>query len=321
MSQTFLTNGKLIEAVKRWKLFGAADRLLIGVSGGVDSISLLRLLLTFPKPLRPKIAVAHFHHRLRKESDREARFVKKLCREWNVPFYFGKAPAWKKGKSNLEARARELRYDFFKKTAGRLKIKKILTAHHADDQAETFLIRWLQGAGLKGLGGIPLSRKEGKFSIIRPLLFHSRKEIEAYARFHRLPFHEDSTNQEPVFLRNRIRKLLKNLQKENPRLGEKTALNAVFLQADQAFLESTVEDLLKKKISLDFFRKLPDSLRFRLLQRLAQKSFPAGCFLPVETVLKLDSLVSEKGDKRYDLPGGIGFIKDKNRFKFFRKGR
>src|SRR3989338_2622016 len=111
---------KFRETIRRWRLFDGSEPLLVAVSGGVDSVVLLHLILHLSPDLKPQVQVAHFNHRLRgKQSDAEERFVKDLFRRWEVPCHTGRAPAWKV-KSNLEARAREIRYRFLEKTARRL---------------------------------------------------------------------------------------------------------------------------------------------------------------------------------------------------------
>jgi tRNA(Ile)-lysidine synthase len=318
-----------LETVGRWKLFDSGDRLLAAVSGGIDSMALLHLTLHLPERIRPRVVVAHYNHRLRgKESDQDARFVEALCREWNVPFCSEEAPPWKE-KSNLQARARELRYAFLKKTALESGIRKIVTAHQADDQAETFLIRWIQGAGLKGLAGIPFQRREGDFSFIRPLLLISREEIAEYARRREIPFREDSSNRREAYLRNRIRKLIESLKKENPNILGRAAANSLFLQADEALLGSLAEGVFQKSVekegerltgSIRDYQNLPEALRFRLLQRMVQEL--VGGTFPSDAILKMDELLRNEAPlSRYDLPGGIGFTKDYVRFELAKKHR
>jgi tRNA(Ile)-lysidine synthase TilS/MesJ len=243
----------------------------------------------------------------------------------------GHAPVWK-NRRNLESRARTLRYRFLEKAAQKRKIQKILTAHHADDQAETFLMRWVQGAGLRGLGGMSLSKPladDQTIQLVRPLLLISRAEIEAYAKGQGIEFREDETNSSALFLRTRLRRLMKSFREENPNLQNLTALNALTLQADEAYLEKVSCEIWKQKgayrkrkvfFPLKDFRGFPDSLRYRLLQTMARRLLGEVYALPLETVLKLDDiLVGKSGPARYDLPSGLGFFKGKDRFEMFKK--
>lgn len=333
MSRNISVKEKFRETVRRWRLFDSSEGLLVAVSGGIDSVVLLHLLRGLSPSARPKIRVAHFNHRLRgKASDGDERFVKGLCRAWGIPCDTGRSRPWR-SRENLEARARESRYDFLRKTAGRRKIRKIATAHQADDQAETFLIRWLQGAGLRGLAGISLKRPvDGKSlstEIIRPLLLISRREIADYAKANRLRHCDDPTNVSDDFLRSRVRKLTASLKRENPNLMTRNAVNAIFLRADEAYLESLVDEIFqrgaeRKSNRLEFrlsrYSILPAAARFRLLQRMAQGLMGRGHALPAEAVLKLDELLMDSDPrKRYDLPSALGFRKERGRFQFFRK--
>jgi len=225
-----------------------------------------------------------------------------------------------------------MRYRFLEKKAVAFRIHKILTAHHADDQAETFLMRWLQGAGLRGLGGMAFERKlrpESDIVLVRPLLLMTRKEIEAYARFHRLRYREDATNNSDFFLRSRIRKLFRRLKKENPNLEGRTAFNALALQADETYLSKAVDEVWKKHgkflkkgaaFALLSYKALEDAIRYRILQKMARVLLGEAYALPFETVLKLDEMLRVPGHpKSFDLPSTMGLWKGKDAFKIFKK--
>lgn len=307
MSGLHTVTKKFRETVKQWDLWRKGDLLGITVSGGIDSMVLLDLVRRIKASDRPQPTVFHFNHKLRgQESDHDALFVKKVCRDWKIPFVLGEASAWKE-KNNLQERAREMRYRFFREEAGRRGIQKIATAHQADDQAETFLIRWIQGAGLKGLAGIPIIRDP----FVRPLLFITRDEIVDYARKFEVPYREDSSNRENKYLRNKVRKILSELRELNPNLAVRSAVNSVLLRADQEYLEGLKID----GVNVGAFIKLPPSLRYRLLQRMYEEV--AGLPLSGEFVLKIDLLVRDSKPKRkYDLPHGVTFEKDYVRFRF-----
>lgn len=170
----------------------------VALSGGLDSVVLLDLLLTLRKRWRWTISAAHFDHRMRQDSGEDAAWVSRLCGERGVPCRLGKAeraPA-------SEAEARELRYAFLQAARDELGAQLLTTAHQADDQAETVLFRMLRGSGLSGLAGIPECREPG---IVRPLLPYWRCEIEDHAARRRLDHVRDPSNLDPGFARNRIR--------------------------------------------------------------------------------------------------------------------
>lgn len=205
--------------MRRAQLFRAGERVGVAVSGGADSV----LLLDFMKQLAGKmglsIAAIHFNHHLRgAESDADERFVRERARDYGVEFIRGGADVAKVAREkhcNLEATARDLRYRFFFSLVNQRKLDKVATAHTADDQAETVLLRLLRGTGTRGLGGIYPVLEGG---VTRPLLNLTRAEIKAELGRRGLAFRVDSSNQNTRFLRNKVRsELLPWLRKEfNP---------------------------------------------------------------------------------------------------------
>ena len=167
---------------------------LAAVSGGLDSMCLLHLLTVWGRERNIPVTAAHFNHQLRgAESDRDEQFVRDWCGVRGVPFVSGRGNvrelAGREGMS-LEEAAREARYAFLTKEKERLGCKYVLTAHHADDNAETMLLNLLRGTGLRGLTGIPAARD----FLLRPFLQVTRAELAAYAAARDVPYVEDSTN-------------------------------------------------------------------------------------------------------------------------------
>ena len=173
------------------------ERVVVAVSGGLDSMVLLHLLRFGPGLPRLELVAAHFDHRMRPDSGEDARWVEGLARAWEVPVEVGGAEA----PLNSEAAAREARYAFLEAVRVRSGARWILTAHHADDQAETVLFRIARGTGLAGLRGIPSRRGV----ILRPLLSFWREELEAYVSAEGLTPRVDPTNEERCFARNVLR--------------------------------------------------------------------------------------------------------------------
>lgn len=174
-------------------------RVLVAISGGLDSVSLLHLL-RFGRGMGVELCAAHFDHAMRAGSEEDLLWVRGLCRAWDVPLRTGVAETPPRG----EAAARDARYAFLQQVAAQLGAELIATAHHADDQAETVLFRVLRGTGLHGLAGIPARRG----SIVRPLLPFRRAELAEYARVVGLHHREDPTNVRLTYARNRIRHVL-----------------------------------------------------------------------------------------------------------------
>ncbi|HTY57600.1 MAG TPA: tRNA lysidine(34) synthetase TilS [Bacteroidota bacterium] len=192
-------------------LFGEKDTILVAVSGGVDSMVLLDLLV---KEQGLSVIAGHFNHGLRgAESDGDERFVAQRARMYGIPFHAGRGDtggeAAKRGVGIQEA-ARDLRYDFLLRLRATTGAARIATAHHADDNAETILLHLFRGTGVQGMTGIPVARD----GIIRPLLFAHREEIEEYSRIEKIPFRTDSSNAKDGYTRNAVRHHVLPLLKE-----------------------------------------------------------------------------------------------------------
>ncbi|MBI4949526.1 MAG: tRNA lysidine(34) synthetase TilS [Deltaproteobacteria bacterium] len=223
--------------IKRLGMLRKGDAVLAAVSGGVDSIVMLRLLGSVKDELGLKLSVCHLNHNMRgAESRRDLEFVKKTARGLGLKFIgktLGKGSLVLKGKSLQEA-AREERYAFFEAAAKKTGAGRIALGHTLDDQAETVLLRLLKGASLSGLSGIPPVRAP----FIRPLIEVKREEIERYATDNGIDFVTDSTNKIPKYLRNSVRlSLIPFIEKNyNCSVKETLARTASVLAVDNAFI-------------------------------------------------------------------------------------
>jgi len=182
------------------------EKLILGISGGPDSVFLLIMFSKFKELRKIELITVHFNHALRKSADREEEFVRNLSENLNIKFVSEKKEVKKlyKGDS-LEQTARNLRYDFFLKVARRYKIKKLALAHHKDDLVETVLLRIFRGTGLLGLRAmLPLSKYKN-LTVIRPLLSLEKGEILDFLHKNKIPYMIDKSNFEEKFLRNKIR--------------------------------------------------------------------------------------------------------------------
>ncbi|MEI8374735.1 MAG: tRNA lysidine(34) synthetase TilS [Planctomycetota bacterium] len=183
---------------------------LVAVSGGGDSVALLRGLAALKLPGEGRLIAAHVNHKLRgADSDADQAFVQQLCRQVELACEVATVTVDPTaGSQGIEATARRVRYAAMEEMAGRLGARFVVTAHTADDQAETILHRILRGTGIRGLSGMSRSRRLGPATLLRPLLGTARAELAAYLRDRQQPFRTDVSNYDVRFTRNRIRKEL-----------------------------------------------------------------------------------------------------------------
>lgn len=192
----------------RKEYFKKHSKVVLALSGGLDSMFLFHLLSTYQKELGVELFLAHVNHKQRRESDWEENELRKLADMAGLPIYITSFSG-----EFSEARAREFRYDFFRKIMKEVGATALVTAHHADDQVETILMRFIRGSRLRHLIGIKESQVVDDIEIIRPLLHFHKKDFPPIVHF------EDQTNRENSYFRNRIRnRYLPELEKENPRL-------------------------------------------------------------------------------------------------------
>lgn len=238
--------GKLLAFSDDNALLPRGCTLLCALSGGADSMALLTGLLAVAEDRDLTILAAHYDHGLRgEESRRDAQFVAQQCARLGVPLTVGSGDvatvAAETGRG-IEETARDMRYAFLEETAESLGAHAIATAHNADDNAETVLLHLLRGTGLDGLTGIPPRR--GK--IVRPLLSVTRQEIEEFLTARDIPWVTDSTNDDPAYSRNRIRRdVMPVLRALNPNVSQTLAANLRHIREDRVFLENLAKDALE----------------------------------------------------------------------------
>jgi len=230
---------KVLTYIREHGLIQPGDRVIAAVSGGADSVALLRLLLELRPKLGIALAVAHFNHGIRgDEANADERFVRELTERFELELHCGSGdtPAFARAqKMSLETAARELRHRFFTELLPPGGDMKIATAHTRDDQAETVIMRVLRGAGLRGLAGIAPWQKEK--SLVRPMLCVTRSEVEAWLNSLGQTWREDSTNRDLHHTRNRVRhELLPALRRDyNPAVDQTLADLAEIARAEEDY--------------------------------------------------------------------------------------
>lgn len=248
---SFLRN--VYKTIKKYNLIEPDDTVLVGVSGGADSVALLKSLISLKETLKiKKISVCHINHNLRDTAKRDEDFVRELCEKENIDFYIKSADI-KKEKNRLkvseEEAGRIIRYEFFHKIKEETGAKKIATAHNLNDQVETFFIRLMRGASSDGLVSVKPMRED---NVIRPLIETKREDIENYLKEINQDYVTDETNFTTDYLRNKIRLMLIPYLKENFSFSEQVVLNTIdLLKKDSEYILNDVENILNMGIIKD----------------------------------------------------------------------
>ena len=211
---------QVYNCINKYNLIKNGDKIVVGVSGGPDSICLLHILYLLKKKLNIEIYVAHINHMIRKEADMETQYVKNFCDNLGIQCFIKKEDVEKvakKEKKGTEETGRNIRYAFFDEVAKKVGANKIATAHNSNDKAETVLLNIIRGSGTVGLKGIEAKRNN---LFIRPLIETSREDIEEYCIANKLEPKIDKTNLENTYRRNKIRnELIPYIKKEcNPNI-------------------------------------------------------------------------------------------------------
>lgn len=270
---------KVLETIKKYNLIKEEDKIVIGVSGGPDSICLLHILNSLKKELNIEIYVAHVNHSIREVADEETKYVKEFCRNLGVPCYTKKINILeiaKQQKVGTEEAGRKERYKFFEEILNKTKSNKIATAHNNNDKAETVILNILRGSGISGLKGIEANR-QGKY--IRPLIEMTRENIEKYCSNNDLKPKYDESNKENIYSRNKVRNELipyikkefnQNIIQTINRLSELATEENEYLekQTKQAYLElkQTKNDEEIITLNLKKFNNLELVIKRRLIR-------------------------------------------------------
>ncbi len=290
-------------------------------------MALLHVLLALKDELELDLFVAYYDHRLRKESLKEALFVKSYAEKLGLPFILAAAPVKlyaKREKISLEAAGRELRYRFFERIAEEYELNRVALAHQADDLAEEVLLRFIRGAGRRGLAGIPVKRG-GIF--IRPLLMVSREEIEDFLKKENIPYIEDPSNEDPRFLRNRVRHLLIPFLEKHFHKNVKGCLKrtALLVAEEEEFLGCLALEKLQKHgrreagafhLSVRGLVNVPLVLRRRMYLE-ALKAIGVPLFrIRLSHIEQIESLLTGKTRGNINLPGGFIARREPGRLVF-----
>jgi len=284
-------------------------RYLLGLSGGADSVALLLMLMPGVKQGGIRLSAIHVNHGLRAaESDEDEQFCRKLCEKNGIPIRCFRADL--AGRTD-EAAAREARYAFFRKQYQEEKADALILAHHADDQAETFLMRLLRGAGPDGLECMKDEETVNGILILRPMLGMRREEIRKALREDGVSWREDSSNTDISYLRNRIRKeVIPAMERISESAVGKICRSAALIRADNDTLNEEARAILQeaaadRRLNAETLTSKPTALRRRVLRIWWNTQAPAlkEHALSCEQTDALDRLLTA-GKGKINLPGG-----------------
>lgn len=268
---------KVKKTIQKYNLIQAKDKIVLGVSGGPDSLFMLQILNKLKEELKFDIVVAHINHMLREEAESEEEFVKAFCQKIDIEFYSKRIDVEKYANNNkigLEEAGRKVRYEFFEEIKEKTNSNKIAIAHNKNDKVETIIMHLLRGSGISGLQGIePI--KEGK--IIRPIIEIERGKIERYCEENQLEPCIDKSNFENKYTRNKIRNVVIPYIKQefNPNIVETiTRLSEIITDENQYLVkqtEKTYKEILieeqenQTKLKLKEFNKLDKVIKNRII--------------------------------------------------------
>lgn len=319
--------------INKYSLLEKGDKVVLGLSGGPDSVCLLHILKQLESEYNISIYAAHLNHQIRGiEAQKDVMYISQLCDSLGVKFFVKSINVPKYCKENglsIEEGARKLRYEMFYEIKQKTKSNKIAIGHNLNDQAETILMRMMRGTGLQGLKGIEYKRDN---TIIRPILDIERSSIEAYCEEHKLNPRIDSTNLENIYTRNKIRLDLIPYMQENfnnnvvesiCRMGNNLKLDSDYIEQEgiNKFKEvSNVQDNEKIEIVLDKYINLHKAIKTRIIRNSIKYILGDTNFVDqkhIEDILELED--DNKINKKLVLPRGLFVYRNNENILFTNK--
>lgn len=320
----------VIEVIEREGLVGPGDRILVALSGGIDSSVLLHVFVHLKTRFHIDLAISHVNYQLRaNESERDEDFCRRLAKLYGLPLHLRRVDTVEAAKASgksIQHAARDLRYSFFAETARQENCTKIALGHTKDDQVETFLMRMVKGTGVRGLSSIPVRRG----MIIRPFLHISRKEIERYARSHGVEWVVDSSNATTKYERNAIRhRVIPVLEELNPQVRDRIyrlardmgELNDHFTSLAQEFVSAKVtRSKGALTVSVDDLKVLDRETLYRVLAFIAEEVVPHLILLRDHVRLIMSLVWGARPNSTISLPSGAMVRRAYDRLTFTTEG-
>ena len=321
---------KVKRFIEKYHMLSEGAGVLVGLSGGADSVALLEVLCALREHWKLRIAAVHVHHGVRQEAWQDVELCKNLCAEKEIAFYCEYADVPKLALEwglSVEEAGRKVRYMLFEKYRQQLELDFIAVAHHQNDQAETMLFQLFRGSGLRGLSGIPVQRG----CIIRPLAGVSRLEIEEYLESRQQDYVVDATNLTDVYTRNKIRQHILPLAEEiAPGAIENMNRAGAQLREIQEFMQEQAESFLEKNsqreqnsealhIQVAALKVVHPALQKAVIMTAIEQAFHSRRDITEKHVEAIRDLLNKGGEKVVNLPKAGVVIKTYERLTFLQK--
>jgi tRNA(Ile)-lysidine synthase len=330
---------KLLETIEKtivsYGMLKPKESVIIGVSGGPDSVALLHALFLIAPRFSLKLGVAHLNHCLRRnDSDKDAQFVEVLAKKYDLPCYIHKKDVRKyrmENKYSLEEAARSVRYTFLNNVANTMQYNKIAVGHHSDDNAELILMNLFRGSGTQGLSGIPPVRDH---KIIRPLIKLNRSEIIDFLIQNKLEYVSDASNSDTKYFRNRVRNDLIPLLKTayNPKISETLNRLSSIIRSEEEWIDDVVHPFFEKALldvqenyiilSVTMLNQYHPALQRRIIRMTIEEikgDLRRIRFVNISSAIGLLDKNSAYG--KIDLPDRIGIQRDQDALYVFKEKR
>jgi len=301
------------------------DTIVIGCSGGPDSMALLHVLQEIRKTKKLQLICAHVNHNVRSESKDEEEFLKKYCNDNNILFESMTIENY--GDDNFHNEARKIRYHFFDDVVNKYQAKYLMTAHHGDDLIETILMRVVRGSTLKGYAGFEKQIKKDNYILVRPLVFVTKQELEKYDFDNNIPYVIDKSNFKGKYTRNRYRKeILPFLKQEDRFVHEKFLKFSDTLIEYNDYIDKVLSKLIKKvysdeKLYSDIFLEQEDLIQRKIIYYIMESLYHDDLYqinkLHVDAIIHL--IKSKKPNGFINLPGNIKVVKEYNKVIFIKE--
>lgn len=305
------------------------SKILLAVSGGVDSITLLDIFINLKDEMNFELAVVHFNHKLREnDSDRDQRFVEKICKHNGLTLYKASADVEKYAENkslSIEEAARDKRYQFFEKVCNKNKYEYLATAHTKNDLAETFLLNLFRGSGLHGLTSIPTRRRLTKTAfVVRPLINITKDELIEYANQRELQWVEDKTNDELIYTRNKIRNVLipEIVSNYNPNFVNTIERTSSIIKSANQFVSDYTEANFKKifitsnqgfvEINSQFLASYAEIIQNEMVRKTLSRFF-AYHHAPYELTERIAELTSKNVNTKVEISSNLYALKERGK--------